>query len=206
MNTATDSRPVSGPAASFAKAVRAISRVCGALSAAMIVASVAITCQLIFVRFVLNQSTIWQTEAVTYMMIAATLIGLPYVQLLRGHVNVELVPLLLPRAARRVLIGVTTGVTLLIALVMLWYGYELFHMALERNWRSDTVWGVKLWIPYIALPVGFALYALQLLADMLAPAPPPAAEPTLAAETAPGAAERPDAGEKAALSTPRPSE
>jgi hypothetical protein len=35
-------------------------------SAAMIVISVLITCQMIFVRFVLNQSTIWQTEAVVY--------------------------------------------------------------------------------------------------------------------------------------------
>jgi TRAP-type mannitol/chloroaromatic compound transport system permease small subunit len=59
----------------------------------MIVAAVAITCQMIFVRFVLNGSTVWQTEAVIYLVIAATLVGLPYVQRLRGHVNVDLVPL-----------------------------------------------------------------------------------------------------------------
>ena len=65
---------------------------------AMIVAAVAITCQMIIVRFVLNQSTIWQTEAVIYLVIAATLVGLPYVQRLRGHVNVDLIPIsLAPR-------------------------------------------------------------------------------------------------------------
>ena len=62
----------------------------------MILVSVMITCQMIWVRFVMNESTIWQTEAVTYLMISATLIGLPYVQLLKGHVNVDLVPMLLP--------------------------------------------------------------------------------------------------------------
>jgi TRAP-type C4-dicarboxylate transport system permease small subunit len=62
--------------------------------------SVAITCQMIFIRFVLNGSTVWQTEAVIYLMIAATLIGLPYVQRLRGHVNVDLLPLALPPRAR----------------------------------------------------------------------------------------------------------
>jgi TRAP-type C4-dicarboxylate transport system permease small subunit len=67
----------------------------------MIVISVAITCQMIFVRFVLNQSTIWQTEAVIYLMIAATLLGLPYVQKLRGHVNVDLMPLHAAAAAAR---------------------------------------------------------------------------------------------------------
>ncbi len=52
---------------------------------------------MIFVRAVLNRSTIWQTEAVIYLMIAATLIGLPYVQKLRGHVGVDLVPTCRPR-------------------------------------------------------------------------------------------------------------
>ncbi len=36
---------------------------------------VAITCQMIFVRFVLNGSTFWQTEAVIYLVVAATLSG-----------------------------------------------------------------------------------------------------------------------------------
>ena len=71
----------------FLRFVAAISTLAGWCSAAMIVAAVAITCQMIFVRFVLNGSTFWQTEAVIYLMVAATLIGLPYVQKLRGHVN-----------------------------------------------------------------------------------------------------------------------
>ena len=76
----------------FLRAVAALSTLAGWCSAAMIVAAVAITCQMIWIRFVLNGSTIWQTEAVIYLMIAATLIGLSYVQRLRGHVNVDLLP------------------------------------------------------------------------------------------------------------------
>ncbi|MDJ0823842.1 MAG: TRAP transporter small permease subunit, partial [Paracoccaceae bacterium] len=76
----------------FLRIVAAISTVAGWCSAGMIVAAVAITCQMIFVRFVLNGSTVWQTEAVIYLVIAATLVGLPYVQRLRGHVNVDLIP------------------------------------------------------------------------------------------------------------------
>jgi len=49
-----------------------ISQVCGVVAALMIVASVLIVCQMIFIRFVLNQSTIWHTEGVTYLMIGAT--------------------------------------------------------------------------------------------------------------------------------------
>lgn len=171
----------------FVKVVHALSRTAGVLSAGLIVASVLITCQLIFVRFVLNASTIWQTEAVTYMMIAATMLGLPYVQLLRGHVNVDLLPLALPPVGARILGVVVAIATIAIALIMLFYGYELFHIAAERGWRSETVWGVKMWIPYLAIPVGFFLYALQLIADVIAP--DPAVEEPLTAPRVDAAAE-----------------
>ncbi len=152
----------------FLRVVAAISTLAGWMSAAMIVLAVAITCQMIFVRFVLNASTIWQTEMVIYLVIGATLIGLPYVQRLRGHVNVDLVPLSLPRTARKGLAILTLIAAIVIVTIMLWYGYENWHFAWARGWRSDTVWGVRLWIPYLALPVGFGLFLLQLVADLVA--------------------------------------
>jgi len=152
----------------FLKAVAAISTLAGWVSAAMIVIAVCIVCQMIFVRFVLNGSTVWQTEAVIYLMIAATLIGLPYVQRLRGHVNVDLVPLALPMKARKVLCIFTLGLSALIIATMLFYAYEFWHFAWARGWRSDTVWGVMLWKPYLSLPIGLALLLLQLVADLYA--------------------------------------
>jgi TRAP-type C4-dicarboxylate transport system permease small subunit len=132
------------------------------------VAAVGITCQMIWVRFVLNGSTVWQTEMVVYLVIAATLVGLPYVQRLRGHVNVDLVPLALPPRARRVMALVTLTLSIAVVCVMLFYGFEFWHFAWDRNWKSDTVWGVRLWIPYMAIPVGFGLFLLQLVADLVA--------------------------------------
>ncbi|MFC6636834.1 TRAP transporter small permease subunit [Sulfitobacter sp. JBTF-M27] len=152
----------------FLRLVAALSTLAGWCSAAMIVAAVAITCQMIFVRFVLNGSTVWQTEAVIYLAIAATLIGLPYVQRLRGHVNVDLIPLWLGARARFGLAMFTLCFSILMVAIMLWYSYEFWHLTWERNWKSDTVWGVRLWIPYAALPIGFALYLLQLIADLVA--------------------------------------
>lgn len=152
----------------FLRAVAAISTLAGWVSAAMIVTAVAITCQMIFIRFVLNGSTVWQTEAVIYLVISATLVGLPYVQRLRGHVNVDLIPLMLPKPLRKALAILTLSASIVIVAIMLWYGYEYWHFAWARGWRSDTIWGVRLWIPYLALPVGFALFLLQLIADLVA--------------------------------------
>ena len=153
---------------SFLRTAAAISTLAGWCSAAMIVIAVFITCQMIFIRFVLNGSTVWQTEMVIYLVVAATLIGLPYVQRLGGHVNVDLIPQALPMGARKILCYITLSVSILIVGVMLFYGYEYWHFAWERNWKSDTVWGVRLWIPYLSIPVGFGLLMLQLVADLVA--------------------------------------
>jgi len=123
---------------------------------------------MIYVRFVLNLSTVWQTEAVVYLVIAATLVGLPYVQRLRGHVNVDLIPLSLSANARYRLCLLTLSLSILMVAVLLFYGFEYWYLTFERNWKSDTIWGVRLWIPYLSLPVGFGLFLLQLIADLVA--------------------------------------
>ncbi|MEM8555383.1 MAG: TRAP transporter small permease [Pseudomonadota bacterium] len=145
-----------------------LSQVAGVISAMMILAAVAITCQMIFIRFVLNESTIWQTEGVTYLMIAATMLGLPYVQYVRGHVNVDLLPLMLPPAARKALAGLVLGLTLAVTGAILWHGYHFWYEAWDWGETSNTPWNPKLWVPYLALPLGFGLYALQMAADTYA--------------------------------------
>ena len=152
----------------FLRGVAVLSIFAGYCSAAMIVVAIATTCQMIFTRFVLNQSTIWQTEAVIYLAIGATLIGLPYVQHLRGHVNVDLIPLSLSKTARYYMYLLTMTLSIVIVAIVLFYGYEHWHLAYERNWKSDTVWGVRLWIPYLSIPIGFGLLLLQLIADLVA--------------------------------------
>lgn len=151
----------------FIRLTNALSSLCGLVAAAMIVTAVLITCQMIFVRFVLNHSTIWQTEAVIYLMVAATLTGLPYVQRHRGHVNVDLLPLVLAPAARKMLALIVLVASIAVVSIMLFYGFEQWWVAFQRGWTSDTVWGVRLWIPYLALPVGFGLFLLQLIADLI---------------------------------------
>lgn len=143
-----------------------VSTVSGVIASFMILASVLITCQMIFIRAVLGKSTIWQTEAVIYLMIAATMIGLAYVQKLKGHVGVDLIPTLLGPKGRRVIAIFTLIVTALMTILMLYYAYDMWHFAWARGWKSETVWAVPLWIPYLSVPLGFGLFLLQLAADL----------------------------------------
>jgi len=81
-------------------------------------------------------------------------------------VSVDLLPMMLPPGLRKGLIALTLIASIIVIGVMLFYGFEQWHVAFERNWKSDTVWGVRLWIPYLALPVGFAVFLIQLLIDL----------------------------------------
>jgi len=52
--------------------------------------------------------------------------------------------------------------------VMLYYAWEMFHLAWSGGWKSETVWAVPLWIPYISVPLGLFLFLLQIVADLWA--------------------------------------
>ena len=152
----------------FVRTIQIISTAAGWCSALMILTAVLLTCQMIFIRFVLNGSTVWQTEIVVFLVIAATLIGLPFVQMQKGHVNVDLIPLMLSGTVRFGLAIFTLALSISITCIMLYYGYDYWHFAYARGWTTDTVTAVPLWIPYLALPVGFGLLLLQLIADFVA--------------------------------------
>ena len=152
--------------ARFIRFTQLLSTLAGVTASLMIMAAIALTCQMIFIRFALNGSTVWQTEVIVYLIIAATLLGLTFVQKERGHVNVDLIPLMLHSKSRYLLSIFTLSSSIVIIIMMLYYGFEYWYFAWSKGWTSDTVTAVPLWIPYAALPVGFLLLTLQLLADL----------------------------------------
>lgn len=154
--------------ARFIEAVRFLSRLGGVFAAFLLIASVLAVCHLVFVRYVLGESAIWQHEFVTFGLIGATFLGSPYLLLTHGHVNVDLLPHYLGARARRVLALLASGISLAFCAVIAWTGYEWWLEAWQGGWRAETVWAPPLWIPYLAMPLGIGLLALQYVADILA--------------------------------------
>lgn len=152
----------------FISLVRTVSAVAGMVAAGMIAVSILIVCQMVVVRYVLGYPTAWQTELVTYLLVGATLIGSPYVLRIRGHVSVDLLPHYLSERGQRRLEVFGAAAGLFFCGVLFWSGCVLWYDAWADGWRSETVWAVRLWIPYAALPLGFGLMLLQYLADIAA--------------------------------------
>jgi TRAP-type C4-dicarboxylate transport system permease small subunit len=151
----------------YIQLVTNISKLCGIAAAIMILISVLVVCQMVWIRYVIEESTVWQTEFVTYLLIASTFIGSPYVLLTRGHVNVDLLPLYLSHKWRFALAIFASTVSLAFCLLITWTGYDFWYEAWEADWVSDSIWEVRLWIPYFSMPFGFAILSLQYIADIL---------------------------------------
>jgi TRAP-type C4-dicarboxylate transport system permease small subunit len=152
----------------FIGAVAWLSRLGGAVAVALLLAAVLVICEMVFLRYVLKGSAIWQHEFVTFSLIGATFIGAPYVLLTRGHVNVDLLPLYLGSRARFALALLATLVTLVFCALLAGYGFAFWYEAWINDWHAQTVWRPPLWVPYFAVPLGMGLLALQCLAQLLA--------------------------------------
>jgi TRAP-type C4-dicarboxylate transport system permease small subunit len=150
----------------FVRYVTLISRICGVIAASLILAGVLVVCQMVFVRYVLNQNTVWQTDFVTYSLVAATFVGSPYVLLTRGHVNVDVLPHYLGGHARYWLALASAAMSLAFCLIMTVLTFQFWHEAWTENWVSDTMWRARLWIPYSAMPIGLGILSLQYIADV----------------------------------------
>ena len=145
-----------------------LSRVAGVAAAFLIGGAVLVICDMVIERYILNLTTIWQIDVVTYSIVGATFIGSAYVLMTRGHVNVDVLPLHIgPRA--RFCLALATSLLALAFVVVLWIVCTLYwYEAWSKNWHSDTVWRARLWFPYLVMPIGLGLLVLQYIGDVLA--------------------------------------
>lgn len=146
--------------------MHAVSRLFGVIAAGLILWSVAVICQMVFVRAVLGQSSIWQTEFVTFSLIAATFLGAPFILLTRGHVSVDVVPLMVGVPVRRVLHFVGSIVALGFCVLFLYAAIPWWYTTWHTGETTSTIWRARLWIPYLSVPVGLALLCLQFIAEV----------------------------------------
>lgn len=152
----------------FIRAVTSLSRITGLIAALLIAAAVLVICDMVIERYIFNLTTIWQIDAVTYCIVAATFIGSPYVLMTRGHVNVDILPLYLNPGKRFWLAVFTNVVAASFCAIMFVLCTSYWREAYSQGWLSDTVWRARLWIPYLSMPIGLGLLTLQYIAEILA--------------------------------------
>ncbi len=147
--------------------IQLLSRLFGVVAAVLVALAILVVCQMVVMRYFLNASTVWQTEFVTYSIVAATFVGSPYVLFIKGHVNVDLLPHYLTGSARKAMAVIASLLASVFCVILAWQSWELFAESYEGGWVTDTVWELPLWITYLPMVLGMGLLCLQYVAEIL---------------------------------------
>jgi TRAP-type C4-dicarboxylate transport system permease small subunit len=148
--------------------ITTLSRFLGGVSAALIAASLVLVCVVAVMRFGFGDPAPWPADIVTYLMMGLTFLGAPYVMSVHGHVTLVVMQKRAGHRGRVALSVLAALLSLVFAVLVAWAGERLLTTAVREGWRDDNGLGLALWIPYLSLPVGSALLALQCLVEVLA--------------------------------------
>ncbi len=148
------------------RTVDRISDACAVIAAFMLAGATLIVVWMVGYR-AMGNSTFWEIEAATYLIVGAVLVGSPYCLKTKGHIGVDLVSEFLSRRTRRVLERVLALLGLAVCLYLAWMGLELTLDAFAKHEGSGSLWNPPRWPFYAMMPVGLGLTALQYVAEMI---------------------------------------
>lgn len=111
-------------------------------------------------RYWLGGAPIWVDELSRYLIIATVMLAAGAVWVEGAHMRVALVERWLPPPWARVLVIYQWLLTLLLAVGATWLSW---HYALSASYFTTMGLGISRSIPLMAMPVGFALLAWQVL-------------------------------------------
>ena len=133
-----------------------------------LVAAACILTSSVVSRYFLHASTDWQDEAAVFCLVGATFLCGAWVQDLRGHVGIEALAAVLPRAADRMRRAFVDVLCLAFCTFFAWKSWTLLREAWVDGQTTSSTWAPPLWIPYGLMAVGMTLLSLQLLVQLAA--------------------------------------
>jgi TRAP-type C4-dicarboxylate transport system permease small subunit len=144
-----------------------ISSACGRIAAWLYFA---IGCIIIFeivARYVFLKPTIWVEEMSRFLQIWATYLAAAYVLKNRKLIAITAVRDRLPKHFRIMSEAISLTIIAAFSMVAVWYGSTTVIESIHIGRASSTMLGVPLWMTELAIPVGFSLLFLQVLAELV---------------------------------------
>jgi len=132
---------------------------------ALLAASLILTYSVI-ARYFLKISTDWQDEASVFLLVGAVFLASATVQHHRGHVGIEALAAVLPRAANTVRLFLVDVASLAFCAFFSWKSWTLLHEAVVEGHTSATSWAPPLWIPYGTMALGMSLLCAQIVLQL----------------------------------------
>jgi len=122
---------------------------------------------MVFVRYAMGESTVWQTEFTTFAITASMLLGAPYVLKTGGHVAVTVLPDALSGLPQFLMRLSASLVGLAFCLALSYGCWYYVYEAYAFEWTTGTVWNPPLWPAVFPVAFGASLMSLQYVAEIL---------------------------------------
>jgi len=148
------------------RVVQVTTRALGVVSTILLVAIVAINGVNVVGRYVFSSPISWGEEIMLFLMIVGVFLATPAVTWDGAHIRMDLLAKALPTTIRRILEALADLISLGVAGLMVYVGVPIVLRLLEFNQRSDAA-EIPVFIPQSAIPIGFALVAIALIAREL---------------------------------------
>jgi TRAP-type C4-dicarboxylate transport system permease small subunit len=143
-----------------------LNRVMYWLSAIAILLSSLILTYEVVMRYLLRVPTIWEIESAIYLGVLATFMGAAYGLKDGAHINIDLITRALPPSIQNRLYSITNFISLLFCIYLAYKGWQCWWEAFSKGWRSESLWGPPLAIPYFFFPLGMTLLSLQFVIEI----------------------------------------
>jgi TRAP-type C4-dicarboxylate transport system permease small subunit len=121
----------------------------------------------VMARYFLKISTDWQDEASVFLLVGATFLASATVQQHRGHVGIEALAAILPRAVNTARLFFVDVASLAFCVFFSWKSWTLLHEAIVEGHTSATSWAPPLWIPYGTMALGMSLLCAQIVLQLI---------------------------------------
>lgn len=113
--------------------------------------------------------TEWVNETSVYLVMVSAFLGFAPALASGKHISVDLLITKLPAKTNKLLGAFVSLLGLIFSLVFLVTSAEMALNSYRLNMLSVSTLRIPLYLPQLALPVGFALLSLQFIANLLSP-------------------------------------
>lgn len=117
----------------------------------------------VIARYFFNSPTIWAQEIAIYLFIWTMLAGAAYTLQVGKHVRIDLFLIRLSRKTQDILEFFTSILGTVFSAYVAFQGWHMLEATLKYGKLSATPLRMPLWIPHLALLVGFSILTLQFI-------------------------------------------
>lgn len=155
------------PAGAFLAGVDRAAGLCAVLGDILVVLIALMLFLEVAARYIFNAPTIWTQDVAVALQVWFTYLGMAYVLRQRQLIRITAVLVLLGPGARKLLEGFTLLVIAAFSIMAVVYGWDVVADSIRLGRRQPTMLEMPNWIAELPVVLGFALLAVQAVADLI---------------------------------------